>query len=227
MTPIGSPALLMDRRDLLGQHRIGLLPRRDATAPPGIEAGAGHAQHAAQQSHRVRGLLREDEPVAGYPLGSTTSPERTRPRHFFRISRSWRSTWFSRLSRVSSARSAVVSSPGAPRPASISAYLTQLRNVCSLMPRSRAIWACCARRRGRAQPLPSGTPPDTVLDSLACGLPSGTSPSLTLTCLQNRVKSNSIIARLRRSWEDAQENLGLGTPWYNQRSCLHLRPWHA
>src|SRR5438876_2898225 len=52
-----------------------------------------------------------------------------RARSFFRMSRSIRSVRFSRRSRPSSSRSSVVSAPGAPRPASISACRTQLRSA--------------------------------------------------------------------------------------------------
>src|SRR2546425_2216393 len=54
------------------------------------------------------------------------------------MSRSIRSVRFSRRSRPSSSRSSVVSAPGAPRPASISACRTQLRSAVSVRSSSRA-----------------------------------------------------------------------------------------
>src|SRR6266566_2893475 len=57
---------------------------------------------------------------------------------FFRMSRSIRSVRFSRRSCPSSSRSAVVSAPGVPRPASISACRTQLRSAVSVRSSSRA-----------------------------------------------------------------------------------------
>src|SRR6266436_5370823 len=63
---------------------------------------------------------------------------RYRARSFFRMSRSIRSVRFSRRSCPSSSRSAVVSAPGVPRPASISACRTQLRSAVSVRSSSRA-----------------------------------------------------------------------------------------
>src|SRR5262249_33854360 len=57
---------------------------------------------------------------------------------FFRMSRSMRSVRFSRRGRPSSSRSSLVSAPGAPRPASISACRTQLRRAVSVRSSSRA-----------------------------------------------------------------------------------------
>jgi hypothetical protein len=67
-----------------------------------------------------------------------SSPSRRRQRLFLSISRSWRSTWFSRRSRPSSSRWVVVSSPGRPWPVSTSAWCSQLRRVCPETPRSAA-----------------------------------------------------------------------------------------
>src|SRR5580765_1950858 len=54
------------------------------------------------------------------------------------MSRSMRSVRFSRRSRPSSSRSSVVSAPEAPRPASTSAWRTQLRSAVSVRSSSRA-----------------------------------------------------------------------------------------
>ncbi|CDR01302.1 hypothetical protein GCM10022420_042790 [Streptomyces iranensis] len=57
---------------------------------------------------------------------------------FLRISIVFCCSAFCRRSRVSSSRSALVSSPGPPSPRSIRSRLTQLRGLSGLTPRSRA-----------------------------------------------------------------------------------------
>src|SRR5436309_2817505 len=99
---------------------------------PGVEARARHLERAAEHPHWEDGLLRGDEPEShGFSFAKKAVA-------FFRMSRSIRSVRFSRRSRPSSSRSAVVSAPGAPRPASISACRTQLRSAVSVRSSSRA-----------------------------------------------------------------------------------------
>jgi hypothetical protein len=101
--------------------------RRRAGAPP-----ARHLQHPAKHTHRVSGPLRMDESelhVCSFAKKAAA---------FFKISRSIRSCLFSRRSRVSSSRSAVVGAPAGPCPASISACFTQWRNADSVRSRSFA-----------------------------------------------------------------------------------------
>ncbi len=52
----------MDRADPLDQPGVGELAVRRRPALPGVEPGAGDAEHPTEQRDRVVGLLRRDEP---------------------------------------------------------------------------------------------------------------------------------------------------------------------
>src|SRR5215831_2534858 len=129
---VAVPALGMDRGDLQPQPRVRLRTWRRGTRLPRIETGARDLEYATQHPHREAGLLRGDEPE---PHGFSFAKKAVA---FFRMSRSMRSVRFSRRSRPSSSRSSVVSTPGAPRPASTSAWRTQLRSAVSVRSSSRA-----------------------------------------------------------------------------------------
>jgi hypothetical protein len=132
---------------------------RRASLEPGGEASAGDAKDPAQQADRVGGLLRHDEPIPAHRVVSFAKKAAA----FFRISRSWRRVWFSRGRRPSSSRSAVVSSPGRPRPASTSAWWTQCAGS-ARKPRGpwpAQGWSC--RRCGPAPQPQRGTLPDRAV----------------------------------------------------------------
>ena len=65
---VGPAAVPMAPGDLGGQRRIGLGAGRDPAARPGIVAGAGHAQHPAEDRDGIIGLLRLDDPVATHKV---------------------------------------------------------------------------------------------------------------------------------------------------------------
>src|SRR5712692_1803337 len=131
-TAIPLPALRVDRGDLEAQSFIRPDVRCRRPRLPRVEARARDLQRAAQQPHREGGLLRGDERE---PHAFSFAKKAVA---FFRMSRSIRSVRFSRRSCPSSSRSAVVSAPGVPRPASISACRTQLRSAVSVRSSSRA-----------------------------------------------------------------------------------------
>ena len=101
---------------------VGDRPRRRRARPPGVVAARRHAQDAAQPGDRVGPLLRLDDPEPAHRVASLAKKVAA----CRRISRSSRRTRFSRRTRASSSRSAVVS-PSLRRPASRSAWRTQLR----------------------------------------------------------------------------------------------------
>src|SRR3989449_590815 len=130
--PVALPRLRVDRGDLETQPFVRPRARRRRARLPGVEARTRHLERAAEHPHREDGLLRGDEPEShGFSFAKKAVA-------FFRMSRSIRSVRFSRRSRPSSSRSSVVSAPGAPRPASISACRTQLRSAVSVRSSSRA-----------------------------------------------------------------------------------------
>src|SRR3989441_7372626 len=130
--PVALPSLRVDRGDLETQPFVRPRARRRRARLPRVEARARHLERAAEHPHREDGLLRGDEPESH---GCSFAKKAVA---FFRMSRSIRSVRFSRRSRPSSSRSSVVSAPGVPRPASISACRTQLRSAVSVRSRSRA-----------------------------------------------------------------------------------------
>src|SRR5919197_2705991 len=131
---IGAARGPVELADLLQQLLVGPCPRGGTSLEPGVEATTRDVQDPAQQADRVVSLLRRDEPIPAHRVVSFAKKAAA----FFSISRSWRSTWFSRRRRRSSCCSAVVSSPGRPWPASTSAWRTPLRRVWPETPRSLA-----------------------------------------------------------------------------------------
>src|SRR5438445_4194244 len=130
--PGALPRRRVDGGDLETQAFVRPRARRRRARLPGVEARARHLERAAEHPHREDGLLRGDEPEShGVSFAKKAVA-------FFRMSRSIRSVRFSRRSRPSSSRSSVVSAPGVPRPASISACRTQLRSAVSVRSSSRA-----------------------------------------------------------------------------------------
>src|SRR2546425_726454 len=126
------PALRVDHRDLEAQSFVRLPARGRRPGLPRVETRARHLQRAAEQPDWKGGLLRRDERE---PHAFSFAKKAVA---FFRMSRSIRNVRFSRRSCPSSSRSAVVSAPGVPRPASISACRTQLRSAISVRSSSRA-----------------------------------------------------------------------------------------
>src|SRR5262249_8655334 len=131
---VGTTTLLEGRFDGQSEPRSRLRSYRLQPLRPGVEAARRYPQGMAQHRYRVVDLLRRDEAV---PHRFSLAKKAVA---FFKISRSICSRLFSRRSRCSSSRSAVVSSPR-PRPSSMSAWRTQLRTADSVRSRSRAISA--------------------------------------------------------------------------------------
>src|SRR5208283_273361 len=127
-------ALRVDRRHLQRQALVLTGTCRRRSPMPGVVSRARDFKHPAQQRHRVAGLLRRDERE---PHWFSLAKKAVA---FFRISRSIRNRWFSRLSSTSSSRSLRLSAPAGPRPASISACSTHRLNAVSPMPSSSAIF---------------------------------------------------------------------------------------
>src|SRR5690606_30751729 len=111
---LGEPAVL-DGACSVGAHE------------PGVVAAGGNAQQPSHGRDRVLGLVRLHEPERRFGVDAVSSANQAAA--FFRISRSSRSTRFSRRNRASSSRSELVS-PSSRRPSSRSAWRTQLRIAC-------------------------------------------------------------------------------------------------
>src|SRR5581483_4984989 len=109
------------------------LPIRRRSTLPGVEAGAGDAEHPAEQRDRVVGLLRRDEPEAAHRVSLSRAKKAAA---FFRISRSCSSIRTLRRSSRSSARSSVVRPSRLP--ASTAACAVHTRSVSVEIPRSPA-----------------------------------------------------------------------------------------
>src|SRR5262245_42200975 len=131
-TAVAPAALHVNRLNCDPELLILLGPPREGSRLPRVEPRARYLQRAAQHPHRELGLLRGDE---SKPHGFSFAKKAVA---FFRMSRSIRRVRFSRRRRPSSSRSAVVSAPVAPLPASISACRTQLRSAVSVKSSSRA-----------------------------------------------------------------------------------------
>src|SRR5688572_15697204 len=126
---IGPTTLGMDDAQLGRQLRIVVRARGRRTIAPGVVAAPSHPQRAAQDAHGKDGLLRVDE---GKPYSLCLAKKAVA---FFRMSRSMRSSRFSRRKRRSSLRSSsVIGTSGFGRVAAI-----HVRSVDRLTPRSRAI----------------------------------------------------------------------------------------
>src|SRR6185369_4253146 len=97
-----------------------------------IEAALGDAEDPAQGADGEGHLLRGDEGE----LHSLSFAKKVAAA--FKMSRSIVSRLFSRRSRASSSRSAVVRAPGGPFPASVSARLTHSRSAVSVKSKSTA-----------------------------------------------------------------------------------------
>src|SRR5579863_5275777 len=131
-TAVTTAALGVNRRPLQRQALVLASMRRRRPLAPGVVTRARNVQHPAHQCHRVAGLLRRDKRE---PHWFSLAKKAVA---FFRISRSIRNRWFSRLSSTSSSRSLRLSAPAGPRPASTSACSTQRRKAVSPIPSSSA-----------------------------------------------------------------------------------------
>jgi site-specific DNA recombinase len=135
---IGPTAARVNLTNARRQRSVGYRTRGGRTFPPGVVAAARHAERPTQERDWEVGLLRLDEAKHRYRSGSLSLAKKAAA--FFRRSRSIRSPRFSVRSRRSSSRSAVVS-PSLRRPASRSAWRTQLRITWPEPPRSSASWS--------------------------------------------------------------------------------------
>src|SRR2546427_5011378 len=120
--------ILVRGLELRGEHEVLLGARRERPVDGGIEAARRDFEETTHGSNAMHGLVRPHEPerFGGVRFDSWTD----QAANFFRISRSSRSTLFSRRSCASSARSSVVS-PSLRLPSSRSACLTQFAMVCA------------------------------------------------------------------------------------------------
>src|ERR1700674_2761492 len=125
----------MNRSDPCAQCRIGARPRRGWPFLPGVVATGRDFQYAAHGGDPVDGLIRvhELERRDGVEPVSVANQAAA----FDSISRSSRSTRFSRRSRLSSARSSVVK-PSLRKPSSRAACWTHLRMALADGSNSRA-----------------------------------------------------------------------------------------
>src|SRR5260370_37106591 len=125
----------MNRAEARREFRVGARPRGGRPLTPRIVAAGGDGQHRAHRGNPVFGLIRvhELERRDGTEPVSVANQAAT----FESISRSSRSTRFSRRKRLSSSRSAVVS-PSLRRPSSSPACLTHLRIALAEASNSRA-----------------------------------------------------------------------------------------
>src|SRR5439155_24842755 len=131
---LGPARAAVDLVDPSRERDIGPLPSRHRALVPSIEAARGHFKQSAHNPYRVGGLVRLHESeerfgVAGFSVANQAAA-------FARISRSSLSLRFSRRSRVSSSRSAVVSPPS-PLPRSRASCLTHREIVQAVGPNSR------------------------------------------------------------------------------------------
>src|ERR1700692_462171 len=137
----------MNRSDPCAQCRIGPRPRRGGAFLAGVVAPCGDFQYAAHGGNPVAGLIRVHE----LERRDGTEPVSVANQAAFdSIARSSRSTRFSRRSRLSSSRSAVVS-PSLRRPSSSPACLTHLRIALAEASNSRA--NCAIGRPVRANSM--------------------------------------------------------------------------
>ena len=107
----------MKHGDLVGEGVVGRLPCGGGPSPPtpGVEGGAGHVQQPAQESNS--GVVFSAS-MNAYIALTDRSPSRRRPRLFAASRSSLACSAVLLRSRLSSSRSALVSSPGAPSPRS-------------------------------------------------------------------------------------------------------------
>src|SRR5215469_4474730 len=131
--PRGLPRETVNRRDLPRQRPICSLARAHRPIPPGIETAPRNLKQPAHHPHRMGGLVHLHEPEERFegPLSVANQAAA-----FARISRSSLSLRFSRRSRLSSSRSAVVSLPS-PLPRSRASCWTHSEIVQAVGPNSR------------------------------------------------------------------------------------------
>ncbi len=98
----------MDRTDLARQLQIPSSPQAHRPFRPGVEPAPRHVQQSAHHPHRVGGLVHLHEPEERFKGALSVANQAAA---FQRISRSSFRRRFSRRSRVSSSRSALVSPP--------------------------------------------------------------------------------------------------------------------
>src|SRR2546428_7518886 len=138
----------MNRADARREFRVGARPCRRRALAPRIVAAGGDGQHPAHRGNPVFGLIRVHE--LERRDGTEPVSVANQAAAFDNISRSSRSTRFSRRSRLSSSRSAVVS-PSLRRPSSSPACLTHLRIALAEASNSRA--NCAIGRPVRANSM--------------------------------------------------------------------------
>src|SRR5216683_1308665 len=138
----------MNRADACSKFRVGARPCRRRALAPRIVAAGGDGQHPAHRGNCVHGLIRVHE--LERRDGTEPVSVANQAAAFDSISRSSRSTRFSRRNRLSSSRSAVVS-PSLRRPSSSPACLTHLRIALAEASNSRA--NCAIGRPVRANSM--------------------------------------------------------------------------
>lgn len=136
------------RRWLLVRPGVG----RDPAARPPRVRRPGAPQHPAQDGDRLGGPLRAAGSVPAH-----TVPCAQEVATFWRIARPCWSIRTSRGRRRRSSCSSLVRSPGRPRPASLSAWRSQLRSASDETSRSAAGGGSIARCCGRGVPPRRGT----------------------------------------------------------------------
>jgi hypothetical protein len=111
---------------------------RRRTSVPGVKTARRHTKHSTHRLHRKLGLIRVHEFVD--PLDALSPLPANQAVAFARMSRSSFSCRFSRRSRASSSRSALVSTslPRSGLPLSAAAWANQVEMLCALQPNSRA-----------------------------------------------------------------------------------------
>src|SRR6266851_3875632 len=138
----------MNRADARSEFRVGARPCRRRALAPRIVAAGGDGQHPAHRGNCVHGLIRVHE--LERRDGTEPVSVANQAAAFDSISRSSRSTRFSRRSRLSSSRSAVVS-PSLRRPSSSPSCLTHWRIALAEASNSRA--NCAIGRPVRANSM--------------------------------------------------------------------------
>src|ERR1700730_14679930 len=121
---VGFARAAVDGMNFRAQGDVLERPLRQRALIPGIKTARRNSEQSAHQSYRKLRLVRFHESVEGFVFGATSCANQAAA--FDRISLSSLSWRTSRLSFVSSSRSALVKPPS-PRPASRSACLTQPR----------------------------------------------------------------------------------------------------
>ena len=134
---VGAARGFMCDTDLRDQHHVCLGTLRRRPLDPRIEAAGGDTQQLAHRGGRIRRLAiaHEPEPFTGIAFVSranqAAAPGSSPGQAFERISCSSRSWRFSRRSRLSSSRSALIRPPS-PRPALRSDCTTQFQIDCAV-----------------------------------------------------------------------------------------------